>query len=79
MALKRVSKSLKYEKQKIRQTINLSGLTIRSNLVEFTYANSDTMTEKPKQVFTISEKKKRCFLQYITRSSRNDDSCRGRS
>ncbi|MBU4098539.1 aspartate kinase [Patescibacteria group bacterium] len=61
MALKRVSKSLKYEKQKIRQTINLSGLTIRSNLVEFTYANSDTMTEKPKQVFTISEKRKGVF------------------
>lgn len=61
MALKRVSKNLKYEQRKIRQTMNLNGLTIRSNLVELTYANSDTMIEKPKQVFAISEKRKGLF------------------
>lgn len=61
MALKRVSKNLKSKKQKVSQIIDLNGLTVRSNLVELTYANSDTMAEKPKQVFAISEKGKGIF------------------
>jgi hypothetical protein len=61
MALKRVSKDLKYKQQKIRKIVNLSGLNVRSNLVEITYANSDTMTEKPKQIFAIAEKRKGVF------------------
>lgn len=61
MALKRVSKDLKRKQHVIRQIVNLNGLTVSSNLVELTYANSDTMAEKPKQVFAISEKRKGIF------------------
>lgn len=61
MALKRISKSLKIKQKKIDQIINLNGLTVRSNLVELTYANSDTMAEKPKKVYSICEKRKDVF------------------
>lgn len=61
MALKRVSRDLKRKQRKISQAMNLSGLTVRSNLVELTYANSDTMSDKPKQVFSICEKRKDVF------------------
>lgn len=57
MALKRVSKDLKHKQRKISSTVNLSGLTVRSNLVELTYANSNTIAEKPKKVFAVSEKR----------------------
>lgn len=61
MALKRVSKDLKRKQQKISRAMNLSGITVRSNLTELTYANSDTIADKPKQVFMISEKRKDVF------------------
>lgn len=61
MSLKRVSKNLKLNQQNTRQSVNLNGLTVRSNLVELTYANSNMMAEKPERVFAISEKRKSVF------------------
>jgi aspartokinase len=61
MALKRISKDLKQKQQAASKTINLSGLTVRSNLAELTYANSETITGRHKQVFAISEKSKGFF------------------
>lgn len=61
MALKRVSKNIKQKQQTIHKTINLSGLTVRSNLTELTFANSETISGKHKQIFAISEKRNGVF------------------
>jgi hypothetical protein len=58
MALKRISKNLKQKKSNIENIVNFNGLTVRSDLVEFTYLNSDTIVEKYKKIFSVSEKRK---------------------
>ena len=61
MALKRTSSDLKSKTKTVQQTINLSGITARSNLAELTFLNSDTIIEKHKKVFLVSEKRKDIF------------------
>ena len=61
MALKRTSSKLKNKRKLIQQVINLNGITARSNLAELTYLNSDTIIEKHKKVFLVSEKRKDIF------------------
>lgn len=55
MALKRVSNSLKRKQTVVKKAINLRGLTVRSNLVELTFANTESISAKYKQIFSISE------------------------
>jgi len=50
MALKRISEKLAKSKTK-NQAINLTDLTVRSNLSEFTFQNSKTLPEKTRQLF----------------------------
>ncbi len=53
MALKRVSDKLKNDPNpKMNQKINLGDLTVRLNLVGFTFINSATMTEKQHELFS---------------------------
>lgn len=58
MALKRVSTRLEKKRKVIQAIVLLNTLTVRSNLVEFTFLNSDTIIEKHKSVFLIAEKRK---------------------
>lgn len=61
MGLKRVSLRLKQKRQVIQQTIAVSGLTVRSNLVELTYANSNTIAQKHQKIFILCERRKDVF------------------
>lgn len=61
MALKRTSGKLKTKRKLSQQVMSLNGITARSNLAELTYLNSDTIIEKHKKVFLISEKRKDIF------------------
>jgi hypothetical protein len=60
MALKRVSKELKKKQRQIKK-INLSQLSIRSDLVELTYINSETIAAKYKEVLILAERKRGAF------------------
>lgn len=51
MALKRISQKLSKNKSKVGVTSNLTDLTVRSNLSEFTFQNSETLPEKTRQLF----------------------------
>ncbi len=57
MAIKRSSINLKRSKKLIENIVSLSSLTVRSNLIELTYQNSDTIVEKHKKLFLLAEKK----------------------
>lgn len=61
MALRRIRVKLIKKAQIVFPVLNLSEITVRSNLVELTYLNSDSITEKHKQVFTLAEKNKEIF------------------
>lgn len=57
MALKRISQNLSQSRPKI-DNINLTDLTVRSNLSEYTFLNSDTLAKKTSLLFNkISHKK----------------------
>lgn len=57
MALKRISEGLSQKFTGI-ESINLADLTVRSNLCEITFQNSDTLPEKTRQLFgTITDQK----------------------
>lgn len=65
MALRRLSIHLK--KNSIQKKINLlkiGDLTVRSNLVEYTYLNSDSIIEKQKQLIEILGEKKGSFITF---------------
>lgn len=51
MALKRISQRLSKNKSKVAVTPNLTDLTVRSNLSELTFQNSETLPEKTRQLF----------------------------
>lgn len=58
MALKRISDGLSREKNKGDQNLNLTDLTVRSNLSELTYTNSATFPEKTRLLMeSISNKR----------------------
>lgn len=57
MSLKRISEKLAKNNSKIN-TVNLTDLTVRSNLAEYTFSNSNTLPEKTAILFNkISNKK----------------------
>lgn len=57
MALKRISEGLSKKSARI-ESIDLADFTVRSNLCEITFQNSDTLPEKTRQLFdTISGRK----------------------
>ena len=51
MALKRISDSLSSEKTKEKIILNLTDLTVRSNLTEFTFINSESLIDKQRELF----------------------------
>lgn len=66
VALKRLSQKISKEAKKMKKPLDFDKMTIRSNLVEFTYANSETLLEceknsthellrKPEAFFNISK------------------------
>ncbi len=57
MAIKRSSQTLKQNINIIEKIVSLSSITVRSNLTELTYHNSDTIVEKHKKLFMLSERK----------------------
>lgn len=59
MALKRLSGKL--TKATHKMNLNLSDLTVRSNLTEFTFANSDSLIEKQRELFHQLSGKKDVF------------------
>lgn len=61
MALKRLEGKL--QSHPIPQ-ISLNDLTVRSNLVEFTFANSSALIEKQRQVLELATKEKKSFLTF---------------
>ena len=60
MALKRLSGKLA-ELQSNKPRLNLTDLTVRSNLTEFTFANSQTLPEKEAELFNKLSNKKNAF------------------
>lgn len=60
MALKRLSDRLTKEKS-AGKNLNLTDLTVRSNLTEFTFANSDSLIEKQRELFHNLSGKKDIF------------------
>src|SRR3989344_3911208 len=50
MALKRISTGLTKDKLKSNEGINLTDLTVRSNLLEFTFQNSQSLGDKQKEL-----------------------------
>lgn len=63
MALKRISEKLsKTNLQK--KTVNLSDLTVRSNLSEYTFSNSVALSNKISKLFNISAGKKESFCTF---------------
>lgn len=64
MALKRISEKLSNRKPKGVEPLNLTDLTVRSNLLEITFQNSDTLLDKTSQLFNkiSSEKDILCTL-----------------
>lgn len=68
MALKRVSKGLKAQQKQLKK-ISLSQLSIRSDLVELTYVNSETIAAKYREVLAVAERKKGMFC-YISQGVR---------
>lgn len=58
MSLKRISDRLSKEKNKEDQNLNLTDLTVRSNLSELTFANSETFPEKTRLLLeSVSNKR----------------------
>ncbi len=58
MALKRISENLAKNRSKKARPVNLTDLTVRSNLCELTFQNSDTLPDKTGTLFSkISNEK----------------------
>lgn len=60
MALKRISAKLSGEKF-AKNSINLTDLTVRSNLTEFTFANSASLIDKQRELFNQLTGKREVF------------------
>lgn len=60
MALKRLSDSLDKKRKNI-QKLNLTNLTVRSNLTEFTFLNSEALPDKQRGLFNQLAEKKDIF------------------
>lgn len=60
MALRRISKKLDRENAK-RDKLNLTNLTVRSNLTGYTYLNSESLADKQRTLFNQLEDEKDVF------------------
>src|SRR5688572_8880890 len=63
MALKRLESSLKKKGSSLSPILNnLGNITVRSNLISFTFENSSTLLEKQAELFTAIKNNKTAFL-----------------
>lgn len=51
MALKRISEQLNKEKSRQKIKLDLTNLTVRSNLTEFTFLNSESLADRQRELF----------------------------
>lgn len=70
MALKRISEKLKVQ-SKNKINLNLTDLTVRSNLTEFTYLNSESLPDKQRALFNelINQKDVFCAVSQGVRET----------
>lgn len=61
MALKRLSERLIKSKIKQKVRLNLTNLTVRSNLTEFTFLNSESLADKQRELFNKTAEEKDVF------------------
>ena len=61
MALKRISEKLSKDKAKQKNNLNLTNLTVRSNLTEFTFLNSESLADKQRELFNKLVEEKDVF------------------
>ncbi len=61
MALKRISERLSNSKIRPYSKFNLTNLTVRSNLTELTFNNSDSLIDKQRELFNQLSKEKDVF------------------
>ncbi|KKS46175.1 hypothetical protein A3J20_01525 [Candidatus Gottesmanbacteria bacterium RIFCSPLOWO2_02_FULL_42_29] len=71
-ALKRISSKLKNKIKKVKILNNLSGMTVRSNITEYTYVNTETLLKKVQALILNIGSKREIFLnlsQGVTEST----------
>lgn len=61
-ALKRIGNKLNKKYQKIKILNNLGDMTVRSNITEYTYLNTETLLKKVQELFLNIGRKKEIFL-----------------
>ena len=61
-ALKRISTKLKNKFKKVKIISNLGDMTVRSNIAEYTYLNTETLLKKVQALFLNVGSKKEIFL-----------------
>ncbi len=66
MALKRLKPDVNYQiNERIKQVVDLMGdITVRSNLADYTYRNSDTLTKNQTHLLEIISKRKEIFYTF---------------
>jgi len=65
MSLKRLSAKLKNSHRKaIPQFMGLGNITVRSNLIEYSFENSPTLFDKQQELLTFVDKEKGAFLTF---------------
>lgn len=71
-ALKRIGNKLNKKYKNIKILSNLGDMTVRSNITEYTYVNTDTLLKKVQELFSNIGSKKEIFLnlsQGVTEST----------
>ena len=71
-ALKRIGNKLNKKYKKVKIMNNLGDMTVRSNITEYTYLNTETLLKKVQQLFLTVGNKKEIFLnlsQGVTEST----------
>ena len=67
MALKRLSSSIKKKNTQLTELFsNLGDMTVRSNLVEYTFANSDSLIDKQRHLYHSLQDSKEIFFNVST-------------
>ena len=66
MALKRLKPDVNYQiNERIKKVVDLMGdITVRSNLADFTYRNSDSLTDNQTKLLEIISKRKEIFYAF---------------
>lgn len=71
-ALKRIGEKLNHKFKKVKIISNLGDMTVRSNITEYTYSNTETLLKKFQELFLNIGSKKEIFLnlsQGVTEST----------